>query len=540
MSRALRRRLLMALTASVVAMGATVRAQEPQFRLLLGIVVEGLDDAGLELLRDKFGGGGFRMLSERGLYIPVVDYGTPLDLTAATAMVVSGAEPALSGIDADMRFDRDRLRYGHIFADPSTIGNFTSQAFSPMAMRVSTLSDEARISGAGMTAAYAVAATPGQAIALGGHTSNVALWIDPTTGNWASSAFYREMPTVVASRNRTTPLAARMDTMSWAPLGGSEVYTMLPEHLSRYAFRYVFPRSNPARLDMFLSSPFANREVTAVACDLLNAGKLGTHEAGVDVLNVGYSLAGYPYGRNSDKRLEQFDATLRLDGDIEKLFRAVDSTVGLDHTLVYVAGTPSRQTVVRDDPQWNIPYGEFSARRAVSLLNMYLIALHGNGDYIAAFHGGNLYLNAQLLKDKGLNAADVRAEVATLLCRMNGVDRAHTLERVLDGTAGDRGEAVRRNTTNSSVADVSVTICPGFELIDDFETATVAAEDAPTYVRRSVAPTAPVFIMAPTVESGVIETPVDARAIAPTVARQLRIRSPNGATVPAIRLPAKQ
>lgn len=517
-------------------MGASAQTSAPQFKLLLGIVVEGLDDAGLEQLRDKFGAGGFRMLADSGVYIPFADYGTPLDVTAATATVVSGAQPSLSGIDGTTRFDRSRLLYSHVYADPTVSGVHTRESYSPARLRVSTVSDEARIAGSGISTAYAVAATPGQAISLGGHTANAALWLDAATGNWASSGFYRDVPAVIATRNRVAPLTLRLDTMSWAPSGGAEVFSMLPEHLARYPFRYVFPRSNASRIDMFMASPLMNREVTTVATDLLTNVRIGRSEEGVDVLNIGYSVTPYPYGRNADKRLEQLDATLRLDHNLAQLFSAVDRTVGLDHTLIYLAGTPARPYSPRDDEKWNIPFGEFSTRRAASLLNMYLIALHGNGDYVSAFRGGRLYLNATTIKDKGLDAATVRAEATAFLSRMSGVDRAYSSDAVAAGTAGDNASALRRNTALADAPDVTVTVAPGYEMVDDFDGTPTGTPDAPRYVRRAVASTAPVFIFAPTLEATRIDSPVDARAIAPTVCRILRIRSPNGATEAPLRL----
>ena len=73
---------------------------------------------------------------------------------------------------------------------------------------------------------------------------------------------------------------------------------------------------------------------------------------------------------------------------------------------------------------------------------------------------------------------------------------------------------------------------PGWEVVDDI--VTPAREDRVRYVKRISAATAPVFILAPGVDSRLIDTPVDVRTVAPTVARLLRIRSPNGAALPAI------
>ena len=60
--------------------------------------------------------------------------------------------------------------------------------------------------------------------------------------------------------------------------------------------------------------------------------------------------------------------------------------------------------------------------------------------------------------------------------------------------------------------------------------------EAPRTVTRAVASTAPAFILAPQAAPRRIDVPVDARVIAPTVCRLLRIRSPNGSALPPLRL----
>ena len=71
-------------------------AQTPRQRpaLVVGIVVEGLTVDYLNLLRAQFADGGFRRLLDQGVFITDLDYGTPLDGAAATAMVMTGTSPA--------------------------------------------------------------------------------------------------------------------------------------------------------------------------------------------------------------------------------------------------------------------------------------------------------------------------------------------------------------------------------------------------------------------------------------------------------------
>ena len=529
-------RIMVALVASLAAMGLS--ASEPErARLLVGIVVDGLESDYLELLRDRFGEGGFRRLEREGLTIANADYGMPMDAASATAILVTGSSPSLSGVSSAERYDRETLRPVSVYADASVLGNFTTTPYSPAALRLSTLSDEARIADGGTNLVYAVGIDPAQVIALGGHAANASIWLDDKSGNWASSTYFGELPNVVSLRNRTNPLSLRMDTMSWTPTLAPADFPALPDYLRSYPFRYVFPKANPKRLDMFKASPIANREVNELALELLSSLKMGEHDGVTDVLNIAYSLEPYTFGKNPDTRMELMDSYIKLDRNLEQLFNSIDSRVGLGNTVVYLAATPPTGRSKRDDERWNIPYGEFSTRRAVSLLNVYLIARYGNGDYISAYHNRQFFLNRELLSSLNLDIEAVSADAAAFLARMTGVDRAYTLTQIVAGQAGEHSEVLRRNTFIPHSGDITVEIAPGFEIIDDYNATT--ATDAPRVVERAVAATAPVLIMAPGVVPAEIGTPVDARVVAPTVARILRIRSPNGAALPPLSLPRK-
>lgn len=513
-------------------------ATEPErARLLVGIVVDGLESDYLDLLRERFGEGGFRRLEQQGVTIANADYGMPMDAAAATATLVTGATPSLSGISAAEHYDREQLRAVNVYADPSVLGNFTSTPYSPAALRLSTLSDEARIADGGTNVVYAVGVDPAQVIALGGHAANAAIWLDNKTSNWASSTFYGDIPVAVSTRNRTMPLDVRMDTMCWTPSLAPADFPALPDYLRSYPFRYVFPKANPRRADMFKASPLANREVNELALELINSLKIGNHEGATDVLNIAYSIEPYTFSKNPDTRMELMDSYIKLDRNLEQLFNAIDERVGLGNTVIYLAATPPTGRSKRDDERWNIPYGEFSARRAVSLLNVYLIARYGNGDYISAYHNRQFFLNRELLSRLNLDIETVSEDAAAFLSRMTGVDRAFTLSQIVAGHAGERAEVMRRNTYIPHAGDITVEVAPGFEIIDDYNA--TASADSPGVVERAVAATAPVFIMAPGIAPAVIGTPQDARVIAPTVARILRIRSPNGASLAPLVLDRK-
>ncbi len=524
-------KLLMALVASMAALSMQGSSPE-QARLLVNIVVDGFDDAYLDILREQLAEGGFRRLERDGVQM-IVDYGTPLDATAATATLMTGAAPSVNGISASTYYDRYDMRPRYAYYDGSVLGNYTDAGFSAAALRVSTLSDELRIASGGTGLVYSVAPTTGTAISMAGHNATAALWIDRRTGNWASSTIYREMPATVVTRNRLQPLVSRLDTMTWTP--SLAAYPNVPEYLSVHPFSHKFPRSSADRLDMFLASPMLNSEVTSVVGDLLEAQRLGSRENTTDVINIGYSLTPYPYGRAADKRVETMDAYVKLDRDLDRLFTNIDRQVGLSRTVIMLAATPPRPQRRRDEDEWKIPYGEFSTRKAVSLLNVYLTALHGGGDYVSAYHQGHIYLNHSLIKKLDLDLAAVREEVSQFLARMTGVDRVYTIDAIIACRAGENPEALRRNTVVATAGDVLFSTVPGFEIVDDYNN--VNPEAARTsLVQIGATSLAPLFILAPGIVAHTIEYPVDARAVAPTVARILRIRSPNAAATAPLRL----
>lgn len=525
-------RLAIVLIASMVGMALPAAGQKDRPRLVVGIVVEGLQADYINNLRDYFGEGGFKRLMRDGVVIANADYGTALDPTAATAMLMTGAAPSVNGIGSKHTYDISGHRLLPVLEDQASIGNFTNETYSPKNLLVSTLADEVRIAGGGVTNVYAISPDPQMAILLGGHAANCAVWLNDASGNWATTTFYKDIPTFIGGRNRLSPLASRLDTMSWTPAMPVADYPDLPDHLKHYPFRYVFPRGNADRYAMFKNSAPINAEVTSLASDFINTLGLGKHD-GVDMLNVTYTLAPFDFAKNPDNRLELMDSYIRLDRNLEKLFSTIDRAGG-GNSVIFLAATPPSTTTRRDDEKWNIPYGEFSTRKAGSLLNMYLMAVYGTGEWVSGFHNGHFYLNNKLIKDNNLDAKAVRAEAASFIARMSGVKDVFTIDQILTGDAGDNAKALKRNTHLATAGDLLVNVIPGWEIIDDYSGDKNLSST--NHVERIVATTAPAFILAPGIAPKRYDVPVDARVIAPTVAGLLRIRSPNAASLPALQL----
>lgn len=522
-------RLLTSLIFSLVA-SAAIGADQSRPKLVVGIMVDQLRSDYIEFLQTRLGEKGFKRLLNNGVYLRDVDFGlTSPDKVSATALLFTGAYPQSSGVPSAEVYDASAAKYRRILDDGNTMGNYTSETYSPAGLLLSTVSDEIMIDGAGLGAVYSLAVDPQQAIIMAGHAGNSAAWINDNTGRWATTTYYKDVPASLNRFNQSAQLSSRLDTMQWRPSIPLERYQGVPAQKRYYPFRYTFPRSDRNVYRMFLDSPLANREITDMAIDYLQSLQLGKRGDAIDMLNLGYTAAPYKYVKDGDYRLELQDTYLRLDAQLARLFDAIDKSVGLANTLIFLSSTGYYDDAIADDAKYRIPTGDFSAKRAVSLINAYLSAKYGMGDYIDTFAGHSLYLDHKALEAKKLEAAAIADDVRDFLCRMSGVTDAYTIRDIL-GQDTPGLQKLRRSINPKTAGDIYVEFQPGWNLVEDL---TYPVKKLPV---RSTVATTPVLIMGPGLAPATITAPVDATAIAPALCGAMHIRSPNGATRRAVAL----
>lgn len=515
-------RLLTSVICGLVGINTMLCADPSRPKLVVGIVVDQLRTDYIEYLQNLFGENGFRKLMKDGAFLKDVDFKVSgLDMVSGTAMVCTGGYPRHNGVAGARVFNPDTKEMTPALHDPSIIGNFTTETYSPANLRISTISDEVAIDGAGVASVYSIAPDPQQAIIMAGHAGNSAFWINDNTGKWATTTYYKDAPAGLTQRNYSQPITSRLDTMQWKPALPLSKYPGLPAQKRLAEFKHVFPTSDRSVYRMYVQSPMVNTEITDVAISYLKDLRLGTRGDAIDMLNIGYTAAPYKYVSDGDFRLELEDSYIRLDGQISRLFEAIDKYVGLDNTLVYVTSTGYYDDAVEDAPQYRMPSGTFSVKRALSLLNSYLAAKYGNGDYVDTYSKGHIYLDRKHIEEYKLDLADVAESSRDFLVRMSGVSDAFTMGDIM-ASALPEMEAMRLGTDPKTGGDIVLEFNSGWSIVDDtvFPNNIQVARQSPVLT--------PAFIMGNGVAPVIIETPVDATALAPTVTQVLRIRSPNG------------
>ncbi len=520
---------LLSVLASGLPAGAQTATQRTPLRprILLAVTIEGLSTDYLDLLRNNFGEEGFKRLMNEAAEFPTVDYGPGLDATAAMAVLYTGAAPSVNGIPSAYVYDSEKHLSKNVLTDTSVMGNFTDETYSPAAVKVSTLSDEIRVDSDGDGYVYSIAASPASSIISAGHAANSAFWLNRNTGNWATSTYYKDVPPEVTEINYRNPLSRRLSDYKWTPGSPMNSYPLLSMAKRARPFSHVYPESDLRRYERYGTSPGANDEITNIALRLLKKIQPVTNDA-VSMLNVSYSLSPDLPETPGRARAEIMDAYIRLDASLASLMQAVEKQFGKDNVAVMVAGLPGSFHDGPDNEKWRIPYGQFSIKRADALLNMYLMSKHGNGQWVSGYHNRNFYLNHKLISEKNLDLPSIRAEAADFLGRMAGISTVYPIESITASRAGADPEGLKRNTTLAHSGDVVIEVNPGWEVVDDPNTS------RPGGVTRHAQLPAPLFIMAPGIAPREINKPIDAREVAPTVARILRIRSPNGASLPAL------
>ena len=359
------------------------------------------------------------------------------------------------------------------------------------------------------------------ALVMASHAGTGALWLDTNTGRWCSSAYYKEIPDPVSRGNYRQPLSSRIDTVQWKPMLPLDRYPGLPAQKRYYEFRHTFPSKNKDVYEQFAASPKGNTEVTNLAIDYLKSLKLGNRGDAIDMLCLGYTAAPFKWVKDGDYRLELSDTYLRLDKDLERLFAEIDKSVGLQNAVIFICSTGYYDDATPDDPKYRVPTGTFSAKKALSLLNAFLTARYGQGNWVDAYYDRAFYFNRKLMEQKGVDPQEADRLSKEFLSKMSGVDAVYTISDLLNASSPEE-EALRVSVDPRTAPDLLIEVAPGWMLTDD---TVYPAESVP--VRRST-PAAPFMMLSPSLKAQRLES-ADATALAPTVTTHLRLRAPNGA-----------
>ncbi len=499
-------------------------------RLVVGIAIDQLRSDYLYALKGRFSQGGFNRLMRDGVVYDQVtfDLDNP-DATSALATLATGSYPYLNGIPSQMVFDLQTLQRHSIFQDRDYTGNETAGNWSPRALLSSTLGDELKLASQLRSKVFSIAPNAEQALIGAGHAANSAVWFDEKTGHWASTSYYHEFP-ASATRQNLMPkevLFCNLNTYIWnSPSNSMGADLIAPYLTTSPVFSHRFTEKGKPNYSWAKTSPVINDAVAQLAQQYIQNSHMGL-AGSTDMLQITFYAGTYQHEKLETYPAELQDIYLQLDKTIEHLLQYIDRAVGLQNTFIYLMGTGATDNNVSDVPGINT--GEFNANRCTALLNSHLISLYGQGQWVDGFNDGQIYLNHKTIEQKGLQIDDVAHKSAELVSLFSGIEEVYTQQQLLHQDYSQRISRIRNGYDKRTGGDLVIILQPGWKLrLSD-------RSQPQSQVRHDIYP-GPAILFAPAYfKPERITAPIDATAIAPTVAKAIRIRAPSACRTLPIR-----
>lgn len=503
----------------------TSRTNQP--RLVVGIMVDGLQQNHIDALWNYLDPNGFKKIISKGancqnLTYNIVSAGYASDIAAA----LTGTTPNYNGVIGDNYFNTKSHNIESILTDENQVGIGTSQKLSAHYLLSSTILDELMLAYPKKSKSYAIAIEPEAAIMMGGHTANSVAWIDDSNLKWVTTGYYADGLSRWADDMNVNGEFKTNATRSWEPLFNINTYLNRPAKEDKKAGFHYEPnsRSNKRSTSTIIkNTPAANRLVTDLGIKTLINAQLGL-DVYPDMLMLEYTVRTPNEKTSTLQTAEKEDIYLRLDKDIQTLLLNIESKVGLDKTLVFVFTNQSDIHSPTELGENKIPAGYFNARRSTALLSTYLMAIYGQEKWINGYYGKNIYLNKQKIEEKKINLREMQQTIADFMLEFEGIRAAYPITKLLNENGGVDSEMgrIKNSSHKRSMGDVVISLLPGWIEVDDKNLAVGESNSIVSY--------SPAYFYGWKIQPQTIMKNYHITDIAPTLSKIVNIPVPNAAT----------
>jgi hypothetical protein len=293
-------------------------------KLIVVIVIDQFRADYLERYRDQFGDGGFRVFLDRGAYFTDCNYDYANTRTApGHATLFTGTYTSGHGILSNEWWDPQKKKRVTSVEDDATklvgIAN-SGPGTSPHNLRSDTLGDELKLATGGKSRVFALSLKDRAAVLPAGFSGDAAYWIDPKTGVWVTSTYYRSDLPEWARKFNESHRAEKYLNREWQDSDGKVLGSTAPR---------TNKKGEPAGFyEVVGSTPFANDYQFEFAKELVVYEKLGTGGS-TDLLSISLSandILGHQAGPDSP---QMRGMALELDRQIADFVAFLGHQIGL-------------------------------------------------------------------------------------------------------------------------------------------------------------------------------------------------------------------
>ena len=304
--------------------GAAASAYNARPKLVVVIVIDQFRADYLERYRDLFGDGGFRVFLDRGAYFTDCYYDYANTRTApGHATLFTGSYTSGHGIVANEWWDpQKRKRVSSVEDDTTKLvdAGASGPGASPHNLRSDTLGDELKLATGGKARVFAVSLKDRAAVLPAGFSGDAAYWIDPKTGVWITSTYYRQdLPEWVRNFN-SSHRTEKYWNREWKDADGNVLGSTAPR---------TGKNGKPAGFyEVVGATPLANEYQFEFAKELVLYEKLGAGPV-TDLLAISLSandILGHKVGPDSP---QMRNMALNLDHQLAEFITFLGHQVGL-------------------------------------------------------------------------------------------------------------------------------------------------------------------------------------------------------------------
>lgn len=493
-------------------------------KLVVGIVVDGLQQKHIDILWNYFNPSGFKQIIGKGACFSNVRYNIVSAGNASDiANIMTGTTPYYNGIAGNNYYGRKEYEMKSILFDVNQTGIGTKESYSAHNLLCSNLMDELALAYPNKTKCFAVGINAEDAIMMGGHTAKGVAWIDDVAQKWVGTAYYTNGLPAGADRMNENGEFKNYVNRNWSPMYAINTYlNAADKEDKKFGFLY-YPSSRKNKNTpntLIKYTPWANSLVTDLGIKIIDEEQLGINTT-TDMLMLQFTVKTPNEKNSSLQSAEKEDIYLRLDKDIETLVHKIESKIGLNKSLIFMVANQTDQYSPTQLGDNKIPSGYFNAHRSISLLSNYLVAVYGQERWIDGYYGKNIYLNKQRIEAKKVNFRDMQQTVVNFMLEFEGIQSAYTSTQLFNITGNGNSEMLKlQNSTNKKNAgDVFITLLPGWLEVDDKNNPVGESNALTTYT--------PFYICGWQIAPKKITSSYQTTDIAPTLARILNIGTPN-------------
>ena len=526
-------RHILAVTVLVAGSIYSVTAQNTP-RLVVNIVVSSMGANDVEQYEDNFTSTGFRRLLYGGQRFTNATYdymqtSTPVSLATLT----TGAMPSIHGVVGERWFDYvDNTLITLIDDNQEHSVNYSSGTgnYSPRNLIAETLSDAlARQSANSRIATIAV--DPLSAVVMAGHSGEV-YWMESVQTDWTTSSYYTEtLPEWVAQynekdKNQDYSIKRWTALLPYDSYRNSQVSVIEGlQSKTNKQIVHVLDSELPKELmdDIHYQmcyTPAGNSATLAFARELISKNEMGKDDV-PDMINIVLDTPRMISSRFGPESVEYEDMIYRLDRDLEEFFTFLATQVKESRQLMIVL-TSDHGT----SPSYNNPKRKnerFNVRQAEVITNAFIGSMHGNGEWVLGCIDHSMYLNHNLIIDKGLSISAIQNDVATFIMQLRGVSQAITAEALRSSYfGGGYGRKIQNGYYARRSGDVVINLMPGW--IDESEGVRSSSGSMYRYDSH-----VPLIIYGGNTKAVVREEAFDMTSLAATEAYILGIAAPSAA-----------